>query len=64
LISHPFSIFDADDVTTKLIFTPCPGTRKVSLDDFLATLKTAGAAAIITSMPDSELAELQPPREI
>lgn len=40
-----------------LIFTPCPGTKGASLADSLATLKDAGAAALITLMPDDELAQ-------
>lgn len=57
--AHPYSLFDADGVTARLIFTPCPGTREASLDEALATLKAAGATAVITLMPDSELAENQ-----
>ena len=40
----------------KLIFTPCPGTKDSSLVDSLATLKQAGASAVISLMPASELA--------
>ena len=57
--AHPVSLFDAEGVTTRLIFTPCPGTRQVSLDEALTTLKEAGATAVITAMPDTELAENQ-----
>lgn len=57
--AHPYSMFDADSVTAKLIFTPCPGTQEPSLDDALKTLKAAGATAVITVMPDSELAKNQ-----
>lgn len=57
--AHPYSLFDAGGVTAKLIFTPCPGTQEASLDDALATLKAAGATAVITVMPDGELAENQ-----
>lgn len=57
--AHPYTLFDADGVTAKLIFTPCPGTQAASLDEALAALKAAGATAVITVMPDSELAENQ-----
>ena len=53
--SHPF---DNLPLSTggALIFTPCPGTRGASLKDSLAQLKAAGAEAVITVMPNDELA--------
>lgn len=54
--AHPFSRFDATDVTARLIFTPCPGTQGAPLEDALATLQEAGADALLTVMPDAELA--------
>ena len=39
-----------------LIFTPCPGTKGASLKESLAQLKAAGAEAVITLMPDDEMA--------
>lgn len=54
--AHPFSRFDATDVTAQLIFTPCPGTQGAPLEDALATLQAAGADALVTVMPDAELA--------
>jgi len=39
-----------------LIFTPCPGTKGASLKELLAQLKAAGAEAVITLMPDDEMA--------
>lgn len=59
MTAHPYTMFDADVVSAKLMFTPCPGTQAASLDEALATLKAAGATAVITVMPDSELAENQ-----
>lgn len=53
---HPYSLFDAVGAVAPLIFTPCPGTKDTSMDDALATLKAAGARALITVMPDEELA--------
>lgn len=54
---HPYSLFDADGVKAALIFTPCPGTKETSIHAALAGLKAAGADALITVMPESELAE-------
>lgn len=54
-MSHPFDILPLN--SGKLIFTPCPGTKGVSLSDSVAQLKEAGAAAIITLMPQHELAQ-------
>ncbi|MHA3053472.1 phosphatase domain-containing putative toxin [Acinetobacter sp. ANC 4640] len=55
--AHPYTLFDAQSVSAKLIFTPCPGTQDTPLNDALMTLKSAGVDALITVMPDSELAE-------
>lgn len=54
-MSHPFDILALS--TGQLIFTPCPGTKGVGLTDSIAQLKAAGAAAIITLMPQQELAQ-------
>lgn len=54
--AHPFSLFDADGVQARLMFTPCPGTQEASLDEALASLQAAGATALVTVMPDAELA--------
>lgn len=54
--AHPYSLFDADGVQARLIFTPCPGTQEASLDEALASLQAAGATALITVMPEAELA--------
>lgn len=40
-----------------LLFTPCPGTKDADLASSVAQLKAAGAAAIVTVMPDAEMAE-------
>lgn len=56
---HPYDVLDIPHAPGHLIFTPCPGTRGTSLDEALATLKTAGANAVITLMPDAELAANQ-----
>lgn len=54
---HPYSLFNADGVKAALIFTPCPGTQESPIDEALADLKAAGADALITVMPDDELAD-------
>lgn len=41
---------------SALIFTPCPGTKGASLEESLAQLKAAGAEAVVTVMPDDEMA--------
>jgi len=52
---HPF---DKLPLSTggALIFTPCPGTKGVSLQESLAQLRAAGAEAVITVMPNDEMA--------
>ncbi len=54
---HPHSLFDADGVKAALIFTPCPGTQGSPIDEALADLKAAGADALVTVMPEGELAD-------
>jgi protein-tyrosine phosphatase len=44
-----------------LIFTPCPGTRGVDLASSVAQLRQAGADAVVTMMPDEELARFDVP---
>ena len=52
--SHPFDKLPLDDGGT-LIFTPCPGTKGVSLNDSLGQLARGGAEAVITLMPEDEM---------
>ena len=54
-MQHPLDKLELS--TGTLIFTPCPGTKGVSLTDSFAQLKTAGAVAIITLMPQHELTQ-------
>lgn len=57
MTAHPFDVLTLpDDIT--LIFTPCPGTKDTSISDAMQTLNTAGAEAIVTLLPDNELAAL------
>jgi protein-tyrosine phosphatase len=44
-----------------LILTPCPGTKGVDLTSSLAQLRRAGADAVVTMMPDEELARFEVP---
>lgn len=50
---HPFDYLKLS--TGTLIFTPCPGSKGVSLPDSIGQLKAAGATAVITLMPTHEL---------
>lgn len=52
-MQHPFDYLELN--TGTLMFTPCPGTKDVSLSDSIGQLKAAGAAAVITLMPTHEL---------
>jgi len=55
-MSHPYDVLQLDNAA--LLFTPCPGTKATSVADALATLKQAGAKAVLTLTPHSELAAL------
>ncbi|HCK5048212.1 TPA: cyclin-dependent kinase inhibitor 3 family protein [Pseudomonas aeruginosa] len=55
-MNHPYDRLSIPGIQGKLIFTPCPDTKDSSLVDSLATLKQAGASAVISLMPASELA--------
>ncbi len=55
-MSHPYDKLTLASGAT-LILTPCPGTKDTSVEDAVATLKDAGAQALITLMPDDELAK-------
>jgi protein-tyrosine phosphatase len=52
---HPFDKLPLG-TSGAMIFTPCPGTKGASLKESLAELKAAGADAVITLMPDDEMA--------
>ncbi|MBB2496605.1 cyclin-dependent kinase inhibitor 3 family protein [Aquipseudomonas ullengensis] len=55
-MTHPYDQLSIPGLPGTLLFTPCPGTRETSLDAALTTLQQAGATAVITLMPHSELA--------
>jgi protein-tyrosine phosphatase len=52
---HPFEII-ALDHGSKLLFTPCPGTKLVGLEDSIEQLKENGTSMLITLMFDEEMA--------
>ncbi len=56
---HPYSVLSVGPIKAQLILTPCPGTQEASMDDALDTLKAAGASALLTLMPTTELARNQ-----
>ena len=55
MMTHPFDKLILDN-GAGLIFTPCPGTKAVSVEQSLQDLKAAGASVLITLMNDDELA--------
>ena len=61
-MQHPFDelrINPGTSATAALLFTPCPGTKTVPLATALAQLKAAGAKAVVTLTPASEMQQLQ-----
>lgn len=55
---HPFDTLLLDQ-GGSLIFTPCPGTKGIDLPTSIDQLKQAGAKAVITLMPDEEMARFE-----
>lgn len=54
--THPCDLLPLKSPSGALILTPCPGTQGVASEAALLQLKTAGADALITLMPDDEMA--------
>lgn len=54
-MSHPFDIIELDN-GARLLMTPCPGTKTEGVEASMATLKKAGADALITLMQPEEQA--------
>jgi len=52
---HPFTPLMINDEEGQLLFTPCPGTKEVGLQQSLEQLAAAGATAILTLMPHDEM---------
>lgn len=58
-MSHPYDVLSIPGCSGRLILTPCPGSKDTRVADALGTLQAAGAEALITLMPASELAQNQ-----
>jgi protein-tyrosine phosphatase len=54
--NHPFDFLPLDREGAVLILTPCPGTRGVDVASALEQLQAGGADALITLMPEAEMA--------
>lgn len=54
--SHPSDLLALNQEGAGLILTPCPGTKGVEAAVALEQLQASGADALITLMPDAELA--------
>jgi protein-tyrosine phosphatase len=54
-LTHPFFPLLIEKNSSRLFFTPCPGTKEVGLQESLEQLVAAGAAAIVTLMPKDEM---------
>ena len=53
---HPFETLTLSN-GAKLMFTPCPGTKSVSLDKSMSQLKQQGVSMLLTLMFDKEMVE-------
>lgn len=53
---HPYDTLLLDN-GASFLFTPCPGTKSVTLTSAVTQLKSAGAQAVVTLMYDSEMAK-------
>lgn len=54
--AHPHDFLPLNSQGAGLILTPCPGSKGVEPGTALVQLKAAGADAVITLMPDAEMA--------
>lgn len=54
MLSHPIDTLTLNNGAT-LLFTPCPGSKGVSVEQSVAQLKDAGSNAIITLMYDNDM---------
>ncbi|MEW6981830.1 tyrosine-protein phosphatase [Colwelliaceae bacterium 6471] len=54
--AHPFETLALPN-GAKLLFTPCPGTKQVNLDESLRQLKQQGVSMLITLMFSKEMVE-------
>lgn len=53
---HPFDLLELNPEGAGLLLTPCPGTRGLQAATALEQLQAAGAEAVLTMMPEGELA--------
>jgi len=53
--NHPLFPLSIENSSAKIILTPCPGTKGVSLTSSLAQFKQAGVSAVLTFMTADEL---------
>ena len=51
---HPFEMLTLEN-GAKLLFTPCPGTKSVCLEESIKQLKENGTSMLITLMFDKEM---------
>ena len=54
--NHPFETLTLPN-GAKVLFTPCPGTKSVSLDKSMCQLKQQGVSMLLTLMFDKEMVE-------
>jgi hypothetical protein len=54
VINHPFQTLTLSN-GAKLIFTPCPGSQSVGLDESMGQLKHAGVSMLLTLMFEGEM---------
>lgn len=54
MTNHPFETLLLPN-GAKLLFTPCPGTKSVGLEESMAQLKQAGVTMLLTLMFDAEM---------
>lgn len=56
MTTHPSDLLVLNERGAGLLLTPCPGSKSVAPGDALEQLKAAGADALITLMPENEMA--------
>ncbi len=56
MTTHPSDLLPLNQDSAGLILTPCPGTKGVDVVTALDQLQSAGATAVVTLMPASEMA--------
>ncbi|EXI90637.1 MAG: Protein tyrosine/serine phosphatase [Candidatus Accumulibacter regalis] len=54
--THPSDLLSLAAPAGGLILTPCPGSKELDTENALKQLKAAGASAVITLMPEAEMA--------